>query len=212
MAPNVASPAAREEILDAGERLFARQGFGPTTIKEIGAETGLNPALLYYYFGSKEALYKAVLHRMVSGLVARGSGAIDAAAAPADAIRALVGAQVEFLLSHPHAPRLFMREMMDHDARHAEAAILQLAVGLFKRLCDVIERGQRDGQFRADVEPRFAAVSTISQAVYFTLARPAVAIFLGLVPAGVPDATVREFGRHAGEFVVRALSPAEPTV
>lgn len=212
MAQNAAPPAAREEILDAGERLFARQGFGPTTIKEIGAEAGLNPALLYYYFGSKEALHKAVLHRMVSGLVTRGSGAIEAAAAPADAIRALVAAQVEFLLSHPHAPRLFMREMMDHDARHAEAVILQLAVGLFKRLCDVIERGQRDGLFRADVEPRFAAVSTISQAVYFTLARPAVAVFLGLGPAGVPDAAVREFGRHAGDFAVRALSPAEPTV
>ncbi len=65
--------------------------------------------------------------------------------------------------------------------------------------------------FRTDVEPRFAAVSTISQVVYFTLARPAVGIFFGEGAAGITDSTVREFARHAGDFAVRALSPTEST-
>jgi len=210
--PETVPSATRDQILDAAERLFARQGFDPTTIKEIGAEAGLNPALIYYYFGSKEELYRAALQRIVTGLATRGTAVIESAAAPADAIRALVEAQVAFLLGNPNIPKLLVREMIDHQAKHAEEVVLRLAAGLFQRLCGVIERGQREGVFRADVEPRYAAVSTISQVVYFMIARPAIAIFFGLAPRGVPDDTARAFGRHAGEFAVRALSPVEQTV
>jgi AcrR family transcriptional regulator len=206
--PPTAAPA-RDLILDAAERLFATTGYDGTTIKAIGTATGLNPALLYYYFAGKDELYRAVLSRAVGALVTTGSAVIEAAVAPADAIRALVTTQAEFVLGHPNVSRLFVREMIDHDARRAEAVILQLAAGLFQRLCDVIEQGQRSGVFRTDVEPRFAAVSTISQVVYFTLARPAVGIFFGLGPAGITDSTAREFARHAGDFAVRALSPTE---
>jgi len=209
--------SAREQILDAAEGLFARKGLDPTTIKEIGTAANQNPALLYYYFGSKEELYRAVLQRVVSGMLTRGSAAFDAAPAPADAIRALVAAQMEFVLSHPNAPRLLVREMIDHEARRAETLLLEMAATLFQRLCRVIEQGQRDGSFRKDVEPRFAAISTIAQVVYFIVARPAIGLFFGGrgergeqgerggSTHGVSEATAKLFGRHAGEFAVAAL-------
>lgn len=201
--------SAREQILDAAGELFARKGLGPTTIKAIGTAAHLNPALLYYYFGSKEELYRAVLQRVISGMVARGGAAFDAASTPEDAIRALVAAQMEFVLSHPHAPRLMVREMIDHEARQAEAMLLQVAAALFERLCGVIEQGQRDGLFRADVEPRFAAISTIAQVVYFIIARPAIRLFFREGARGVSEATAKQFGRHAGEFAVHALLSPE---
>src|ERR1041385_6617795 len=205
------SPTAREQILDAAERLFARKGFDPTTIKEIGAAAKVNPALLYYYFRDKEELYRAVLQRVAGDLVTRGRAGLDAAAPPELPVCALVGAQGGLLLGPPHAPQLLVREVVDHDARHAEAIILQLAAGIFRRLCELIEEGQRAGRFSRDVEPRFAAVSTIAQVVYFTIARPAIALLFGAGTAGVPDATARAFGRHAGEFAVRALTNPEHT-
>ena len=203
--PQLHHPGAREQILAAAEELFARRGLGPTTIKQIGVAAKQNPALLYYYFGSKEKLYRAVLQRVLSGMLERGGAAFDAAASPAEAIRALVGAQMEFVLGHPNAPRLLVREMIDHEARRAEAMLLELAAGLFQRLCRVIEQGQREGDFRRDIEPRFAAISTIAQVVYFIIARPAIGLFFGEGMRGVPLATARRFGRHAGEFAVHAL-------
>ena len=194
--------AARDQILDAAEALFARKGLDPTTIKEIGTAAGQNPALLYYYFGSKDELYRAVLQRVLSGMLARGGAAFDAAATPQDAIRALV---------HPNAPRLLMREMLDHEARQAETLLLQSAAALFERLCGVIEQGQRDGSFRSEIEPRFAAISTIAQVVYFIIARPAIGLFFREGTRGVPETTAQQFGRHAGEFAVRALSKPEST-
>ena len=203
--------AASDQILDAAEALFARKGLEPTTIKEIGTAAGQNPALLYYYFGSKDELYHAVLQRVLSGMLARGGAAFDAATTPQDAIRALVAAQMEFVLGHPNAPRLLMREMLDHEARQAETLLLQSAAALFERLCGVIEQGQRDGSFRSEIEPRFAAISTIAQVVYFIIARPAIGLFFREGTRGVPETTAQQFGRHAGEFAVRALSKPEST-
>ena len=208
----VENASARDQILDAAEALFAVQGLGPTTIKEIGTAAGQNPALIYYYIGSKEELYRAVLQRVIGAMLARGEATLDAAPTPPEAIRALVAAQLEFVLGHPNAPRLLVRELIDHEARRAEAALLQLAAGVFKRLCGVIEQGQEQGVFRRDVEPRFAAVSTISQVIYFTIARPAIGLFFGEGSRGVPEATARAFGHHAGEFALHALQvPRETT-
>jgi AcrR family transcriptional regulator len=52
-------PDTRHLILDAAERLFAAQGFPRTTIKQIGQAAGVNSALLYYYFGDKDRLYRS---------------------------------------------------------------------------------------------------------------------------------------------------------
>lgn len=201
----MAHPASdtRDLILDAAEELFAKQGLGPTTIKQIGQAAHQNPALLYYYYGSKEGLYQAVLRRVVGAMVQRGGAALRASHSLPDAVRGLVKAQVDFLLSHPNAPKLLVREMVDHDARQAEALLLETAAGLFQRLCGVIEEGQKQGVFRKDVEPRFAAISTISQAIYFTVARPAISLFLA-EPITPPMA--RSFAKHAGDFAVSALT------
>lgn len=196
---------SKEQILDAAERLFADQGFSRTTIKQIGQAAGVNSALLYYYFGDKERLYRSVLERLVSRLVSRTLGRLGADASPADRIRGFIEAQVETFMANPRLPRLFMREMLDHDAAHAVEQIQHLAATSFKGLCDTIEEGQRQGSFRSDLDPKFAAISTVGQVAYFFLARPAVRILLGGGKEGPSPATLQAFARHAAEFTLAAL-------
>ena len=198
----------REKILEVAESLFAKKGFDGTTIKQIGAGAGLNPALIYYYFAGKEDLYKAVLQRLVGTIVSQGGAVLDGTLAPVEAIRRLLALQAEWLLARPNLHRLLVREMVDHEARHAQEVMLQMAAGPFQRLCSVIEQGQRSGVFRTDLEPRFAALSSIAQVVYFFIFRPAVGVFFGQGSAGLSDQTARDFARHAGDFALSALSPA----
>jgi len=202
-------PTTQDLILDAAERLFARQGFTATTIKQIGTEAAVNPALLYYYYDSKETLYRAMLQRILGHLLERGSDAIDRASTHADRIRAFVRAQAKLLGEHPHFPQLLVRELVDHKAAHAEVAITTSAAGAFKRLCDVIERGQKDGVFRRSVDPRFAAISTISQVAYFAIARPAVGLLLGHGVDGPPRELSDRFFAHAEEFALHALGAGD---
>lgn len=204
----VAESPSKEQILDAAERLFATQGFSSTTVKQIGQAAGVNSALLYYYFGDKERLYRAVLERLVAGLVRRTLSRLEATAPPEARIRGFIEAQVETLIANPHLPKLLMRELVDHDAAHAVEQIQRLAATSFKRLCDVIREGQARGVFRPDIDPRFAAISTVAQVAYFFLARPAICILLGAAKQDLSPAVVRAFTAHAANFALAALAAA----
>lgn len=206
------SISTQDLILDAAERLFARQGFTATTIKQIGKEAAVNPALLYYYYDSKETLYRAMLQRILGQLLARGTDAIERAATHADRIRAFVRAQAKLLAEHPHFPQLLVRELVDHQAAHAEEAITKTAAGAFKRLCDVITAGQKENVFRASLDPRFTAISIIAQVAYFAIARPAVGLLLGHGSGGPPREISEQFFAHAEEFALHALlvAPGAP--
>ncbi|PRY36200.1 TetR family transcriptional regulator [Umezawaea tangerina] len=55
------SAATRAALLDAATALFAERGFDHTTVRDIAARAGVNQALLFRYFGSKDALYASVM-------------------------------------------------------------------------------------------------------------------------------------------------------
>lgn len=54
----LATPDAELRITEAALELFSRRGFSAVTTKDIADATGFNPALIYYYFGSKEELFR----------------------------------------------------------------------------------------------------------------------------------------------------------
>jgi TetR/AcrR family transcriptional regulator len=202
---------SRDQILDAAEQLFAGQGFARTTIKEIGREAGVNSALLYYYFADKDQLYREVLHRFVSRLVARTMTELTGQGGPDARLRGLLAAQAELLIANPHFPRLMVRELAESEGAHAVEQFHLLASTTFRRLCELIEEGQRAGIFRKDVDPRFAAISTIAQVVYFFVARPAVRVLLKAGPEGPSPKVVRDFARHAADFALAALAVPTPS-
>ena len=56
-------PNTRQKILDAAEKLFARQGFESTSLRSIIASAGVNLAAIHYHFRGKEGLIRAVIER-----------------------------------------------------------------------------------------------------------------------------------------------------
>jgi AcrR family transcriptional regulator len=200
-----ADPDSRESILDAATELFARQGLEATTIKEIGRAAGLTPGLLYYYFADKDALYRAVLERVVATLPARLGPPVREAREPRQGIAALIRMQAEVFLAEPRLPRLLARELADHEARHAAPIIRQHAHGLLSAITELIARGQERGEFRRDIDPAFAAVSCLAQLNWFCMAGPAIEMILERDGAARDPVTVREFAEHAIRFTLAGL-------
>jgi AcrR family transcriptional regulator len=89
----------REEILDAALRLFAHRDVESVAMQELAKESGASAALIYHYFGDKQALASAALQRAADDLVARMR------TDPADpvAVQLLVGLDVylDYLQDHP---------------------------------------------------------------------------------------------------------------
>lgn len=57
------SERSRDLILESAARLFRRQGFSATTLREIAATARIKAGSIYYYFDSKEAILDEVLDR-----------------------------------------------------------------------------------------------------------------------------------------------------
>jgi TetR/AcrR family transcriptional regulator len=204
-------PESRTAILDAAEDRFARQGFDATTIKQIAGDAGVNSALLYYYFADKEALYGAVVSRFIERIAAAVAPTFGGDDTPADRLRAFARRQARTFESEPRFRKLLGRELIDFDARHAQAAFRHLAATTFARLHASIVEGQRAGIFRDDLDPRFVAISLVGQTAYFHFARPAVEILLAdgkPLSAGTSDA----FAEHVAEFTLAALAPVRAPV
>src|SRR5215831_12665716 len=58
----------KEEILDAATRLFAERGYEGASMNDVAERVGMRKASLFYHFATKDALYEAVLDRLVEGL------------------------------------------------------------------------------------------------------------------------------------------------
>jgi len=201
----VTVPDAKTAILDAAERLFSSRGFTATTIKMIAEESGQNSALIYYYYDSKESLYRHVLDRVVGALRSEAATRMRDDASPEEVITAVVESQVAVLATRPNLQVLLSRELIDWKAAHAEPAIRTLAGTLFERIRAAIAEGQKSGAFRPELDPRFTAISVISQVGYLVLARPVAGILLGRGTAGPTPDDLRLFGRHAAEFALAGL-------
>src|SRR5689334_23410856 len=60
----------RNRILAAAEQVFAERGYAGATTREIAERAGIGKRMLFYYFPTEDAVYRAVLERIIAGLVA----------------------------------------------------------------------------------------------------------------------------------------------
>src|ERR1700691_231391 len=105
----VEDPAMARRILAAAERHFAAEGMAGARTEEIAAAAHANKAMLYYYFGNKRRLHRAVLENLFRQLRA-AYAAPRKEPSPRDRLRALVVGYFDFLATHPNYPRLVQRE------------------------------------------------------------------------------------------------------
>jgi AcrR family transcriptional regulator len=143
----------QREILDVATREFADQGFAGARVDEIAAQTRTTKRMIYYYFGSKEALFVAVLERAYATIRSAEQTIEVDHLEPAAAIRRLAELTFDHHESHPDFIRLVSIENIhraEHIAGHEELAGQNTPViELIER---ILERGRADGSFTREVD------------------------------------------------------------
>lgn len=98
-------------ILPAAERVFAQKGFKGATMAAIAEDAQLPKANLFYYFRSKQVLYKAVLDRILHEWL-KPLDAFHPQADPRQAIVHYVNQKIAFSFEQADASRLFAAELL----------------------------------------------------------------------------------------------------
>ena len=155
------------DILAVATREFADKGLAGARIDAIAEAMRTSKRMIYYYFGSKEGLYLAVLEEAYRGIRAVEAQAHLDDLAPEDALRRLVGHTVDYQWAHPEFVRLVQSENI-HRAKvlTQSKAIRKLNVPAIDGLRQVLERGQKEGLFRTGIDAVDLHMSISALAVF----------------------------------------------
>ncbi|MEO8389492.1 MAG: TetR/AcrR family transcriptional regulator [Polaromonas sp.] len=141
-------------ILEVATAEFAEKGLSGARIDEIAAATRTSKRMIYYYFGSKEGLYLAVLEESYRRMRSIEAELHLEDLLPEDALRRLVGFTFDHHHSNPGYIRLVMSENMERGTYLAQSKIIQqLNVPAIDAIRKLYERGVAAGIFRTGLDP-----------------------------------------------------------
>ncbi|MDR7093986.1 TetR/AcrR family transcriptional regulator [Hydrogenophaga laconesensis] len=140
-------PNTRELILDAAEQLFAAQGYGGTSIRQIAEAAEVNLGMFQYYWGSKQALCQAVLERRLGPImeerVARLSSAMQTQAPIEELLLAAMEPSLRVTGSSPEqrdAFRSFYGRMLADPSPEMREAMGAIVDGFAKEFMQELHR------------------------------------------------------------------------
>ncbi|MEX8518498.1 MAG: TetR family transcriptional regulator [Leptothrix sp. (in: b-proteobacteria)] len=141
-------------ILQVATAEFAEKGLAGARIDEIAALTATSKRMIYYYFGSKEGIYIAVLEDAYRRIRHIEADLHLEDLPPEAALRKLVAFTCDYQRDNPDFVRLVMNENIHRGQFLAQSNMIQdLNVPAISLLRSVYERGVRDGVFRPDIDP-----------------------------------------------------------
>jgi TetR/AcrR family transcriptional regulator len=187
--------------LEAAERIFGDEGLAGARTDAIAAAAGVNKALLYYYFRSKEELYKAVLEGYLADFNRQALQVLSSEGSASSVLLHYINLHFDFIAAHPHHGPLFQRMLMADEKTWVRLAREQ-GLPRLKALLRVIERGMRSGEFRR-MDSTHAAISLVSLIVFYFSAAPVLRAVRGIDP--YTKANVERRKKEVLEFVRYAL-------
>ena len=136
--------AQQMAIITAAERVFAGAGFGGATMAAIAMAAGLPKPNLHYYFGSKRALYRAVLERTLHAWL-EPADSIVADADPREALECYIRGKMRQSFTRPYASRVWANELL-HGAPELRGTLVRTLRPLMRRKAAVIEQWAAAGR------------------------------------------------------------------
>ncbi len=147
-----AAESSREEILTVATEEFAERGLAGARVDAIAERTRTSKRMIYYYFESKEGLYKAALERVYSQIRTVESQLDIDSLSPIDAMRRIVELTFDYDESHPHFISLVNVENVNHGQFVSKlASIRKRYSNVLQLMQSVLDRGVASGQFRTDI-------------------------------------------------------------
>src|SRR6266550_7228949 len=144
----------RRQILAAAVRVFAAQGFEASRVGDVAREAGVAYGLVYHYFGSKDAVLEAVFREQWGRLLAAVALAEETGKTASDQLELVVKIVLRSWRDDPDLVRLLVREITR--SPHITDELDEIGQA-FASLQRIIEHGQQDGTFRAELDARLAA-------------------------------------------------------
>jgi AcrR family transcriptional regulator len=146
-----------DHLLDAAQAVFAEAGLQAASLRAIARRAGCDPALIYYHFDSKEALFAALLQRRFPGVLRD----IECLAAASDTRPTVLRLWDVLLIYHRRLSQdPGIRSLIRGEIVKGAEGITMLIEGqmqpVFAAICRIFEQGIGRGEVRSGLHPMLA--------------------------------------------------------
>ena len=166
----------RKLILDAAVRVFAEHGYHGSRVGDIAEDAGVAHGLLYHYFSSNEEVLRTIFVENWGQLIVRFRAVEESDESAEQKLEGIAKILLRTWRNDPALVTVMVREVARSEHLQGQVREVQEVFAILQR---VIEEGQAAGEFRRDVDSRFA-----SWIVYGGLEE----VLTGWVLGGLPDA------------------------
>jgi len=176
----LAAQATRDAILRAATQVFAKHGYDGGRVEQISKAAKSYDRMIYYYFGSKEALFIEVLEAAYRRFNEAESEVDTSHADPVQALREVARFMWGYYRRHPEFITLLNNENL-HRGRHIGKSLRAAeysspAIGVLQA---VLDRGAAAGVFRADIAARDLYLMIAALGYFYQSNRFTLSAFLG---------------------------------
>lgn len=165
--PQKVSP---ERILAAAAVEFASRGYSGARVDGIARRARVNKAMLYYHFGSKQAIYQALLRSVFTNVAERLRAIASSGDAPTEMVDRAIAELAAFTGEHPHFPAIMLREVAG-GGTHLDRKTLGTLTAVPKAFGAIVMQGVQAGVFRP-MHPIAAYFTMIAPIVFYMAAAP----------------------------------------
>jgi TetR/AcrR family transcriptional regulator len=195
------SEKTRANILATAGRIFAQTGLAGARTEVIAKAAGVNKALLYYYFKSKEALYEAVVEDHFRRFNVQALALLGSEEPAHKVLLQYVSLHFDFIAAHRQSAPLFQQFMMAGGKR-AERLIRKYFKPRSDAVRKLLERGVRAGEFRR-TDLFHTALSVIALIVFYFSAAPVLQLISHSNAHSAGNLRIRK--REVLDFIRHAL-------
>jgi AcrR family transcriptional regulator len=196
----------KQAILDAAKIEFAEKGLAGARVDAISEQSGTNKRMLYYYFGSKDDLYIAVLED-VYGAMRRTESELDVThLEPMEALRRLIEFKFDYYLANPIVIRILAGENLQN-ARFLRRSkrLRHMHLSVVESLEAVLTAGHKARIMRGGIDPVHLYIS-IAGLSYFYFANSAT-LSAAFDRALTSAAELKKRRAHAVDVVLGYVRP-----
>jgi len=199
-ARELAAQATREGILRAATKVFAQRGFDGGRVEQISTAAKSHDRMIYYYFGSKEGLFIAVLEEQYRRFNEAESALALQPERPDEALTAVIRFIWQYYQQHPEFITLLNTENL-HRGKHIGKSLRahDYSSPALAVLSGVLQGGARQGVFRADISARDVYLMIAALGYFYLSNRFTLSAFLGEA-IDTPEAR-----RHWEGFIIDAV-------
>ncbi len=177
---------ARQKILIAALEAFAANGFAGARVDRIAQEAGVNKAMIFYYFSSKQNLYRTIIKDALSDFIPLVQMALSQAGTPDRLFETLPGIYVRYFAQHKNIIKMIARELI-HDPHMITPLIREVFTELpespSKTLPKIIKKWHGQGLI-SESDPVHFIFNIVPLCLFPLIAQPMVEAILDIRLSG----------------------------